>query len=375
MLSGNILPIHFKPLDDELLSSWLMRLIRANFMSYRTFYAQVMPNNTDRNRDLDRSADIELLKHFEVKTGAGVERSYRTALRAYEGFIYEKHNTQGNTNWIMPIGIHGGAKMRYGLQCCPQCLSEGEPYFRRSWRLAFVTCCVQHGNMLVDRCPECGDTISFIKTPIEKDSITFCKICGYDLRSFRPGAASNRLLNIQRRLLDTVDSGWIILAGDRPIYSHLYFLVLHQVVRLLCIGRRARRFREVVQEELGLIGLESIFTEANSHIEHLCVADRAILTEAAVWLLEEWPDRFVHVCKESGVGKAEITCNMPTEPFWFTQAVDQVDKTPFMVSDEEMTSAVSLLKAQGKRVNNVALNRLMGRGETTRKRSGVMGKW
>lgn len=247
MLSGNILPIHFKPFDDELLSSWLMRLIRANFISYRTFYAQVMPKNTDRNKDLDRSADIELLKHFEVKTGTGVERSYRTALRAYEGFIYEKHNTQGNTNWIMPIGIHGGAKMRYGLQCCPQCLSDGEPYFRRSWRLAFVTCCPQHRNMLIDRCPECGNAISFIKTPLEKDSITFCKKCGYDLRSFRPGTAGNSLLDIQRRLLDTVNYGWIILADDRPIYSHLYFLVLHQVARLLCVGKRARRFREVVQ--------------------------------------------------------------------------------------------------------------------------------
>jgi hypothetical protein len=71
-----------------------------------------------------------------------------------------------------------------------------------------------------------------------------------------------------------------------------------------------------------LIQLESIFAKANSHIEHPRVADRAILTEEAVLLLDEWPDKFVHICKESGLGKAEITCNMPTEPFWFTQTVD-----------------------------------------------------
>lgn len=81
------------------------------------------------------------------------------------------------------------------------------------------------------------------------------------------------------------------------------------------------------------------------------------------------------MCKESGLGKAEITCNMPTEPFWFTQAVDQVDKTPYMVSAEEMTSAVSLLKAQGKRVNNVALNHLLGRAEKSKRRSAILARW
>jgi hypothetical protein len=180
---------------------------------------------------------------------------------------------------------------------------------------------------------------------------------------------------MQGRLLDIIKSGWIILAGDRPIYSHLYFLVLHQITRLLCIGRHARRFREAVIEEIGLIELESIIVKENSHIERLCVADRAILTEAAVWLLDEWPDRFIHVCKESGLGKAEITYNMPIEPFWFTEAVDQVDKTPYMVSDEEMASAVSLLKVQGKRVNNVALNRLMGRGATTKNRTAILASY
>lgn len=110
----------------------------------------------------------------------------------------------------------------------------------------------------------------------------------------------------------------------------------------------------------------------NSHIERLCVADRAILTEAAVWLLEEWPDRFVHICKDSGLGKAEITCNMPTEPFWFKQAVDQVDKTPYMVSDEEVTSAVSLLKDQGKQVNNMSVNRLLGRAEKSKRRPVIL---
>lgn len=367
-LSGMLWPVHIKPFEDELLSSWLIRLVRANFVSHRTFFELAMPKKVDRNKDIDRSVDTETLMVFAAKTGTGFECAYKTTLRAYEGFLYEKHNIQGNTNWIMPIGIHGGAKMRYGLQCCPQCLSEGEPYFRRSWRLAFVTCCVHHEKMLVDRCPECGDSISFRNTLIEKESITFCKQCGHDLRDSHPVAASKRLLSIQRKLISTVDTGWIMLINYGLIYSHLYFLVLHKITRLLCVGKRARRFRKIVQQELGLQRLVEVFAEANSHIERLCVADRATLIEAAIGLLDDWPDRIVRICKICGFGKTEITRYMPVIPFWFAEAVDQLDMTPYMVSAEEMATAVNFLKIHEKRINNMSINRLMGRGIKTKKR-------
>ena len=368
-LSGTLWPVHLKPFEDELLSSWLVRLVRANFMSYRTFFELSMQKKTDRNKDIDRSADIETVEDFAVKTGTAFDRVYRTTLRAYEGIIYEKHNSQGGTNWIMPIGRHGSLMMRYGLQCCPLCLSEGEPYFRRSWRLAFITVCTHHGNLLIDHCPKCGDSISFYKTPVEKESITLCKQCGYDLRDFHPDMARGSLLNIQLRLQHTVNTGWFMLEGYGPIYSHLYFKVLHQVTRRLCIGKRSLLFREAVQQELvGLPRLGKLFAKVNSHIERLCIADRAILVEAAVWLLNDWPSRLVRICKASGLGRTEITYNMPLVPFWFTHAVNLVDKTPYIVSTEEMASAVNFLKIHGNRINNMSINRFMGRGIKTKKR-------
>lgn len=37
---------------------------------------------------------------------------------------------------------------------CPACLADGAPH-HQSWRHAFVTCCVDHGLRLVDKCPMC----------------------------------------------------------------------------------------------------------------------------------------------------------------------------------------------------------------------------
>ena len=40
---------------------------------------------------------------------------------------------------------------------CPDCLAGGAPH-HQSWRHAFVTCCVDHGIRLVDKCPMCQES-------------------------------------------------------------------------------------------------------------------------------------------------------------------------------------------------------------------------
>lgn len=44
-LSGELWPIHFKPYDDELLSSWSVRLARAYGVEPVKFWNRVLPHN------------------------------------------------------------------------------------------------------------------------------------------------------------------------------------------------------------------------------------------------------------------------------------------------------------------------------------------
>jgi len=74
------------------------------------------------------------------------------------------------------------------MQYCPQCLLEdGDPYFRKEWRVAFITTCTRHQCMLRDRCMECGAGVAFHRGDMgspesqHRDSISDCYACGASL--------------------------------------------------------------------------------------------------------------------------------------------------------------------------------------------------
>src|ERR1041384_2821464 len=155
-------PARVRPLPDELLSSWLMRLAMAHGLKLHTFCSMAWPKKAIWNRDLDKSAAELLINGLAARTGYAVATVRATTLSAYEGQLYEKHNSFGNTVWIMPVGIYHRTRRHFGLQFCAHCLAEDRtPYWRRSWRLALTTVCHRHGAMLQDCCPKCGAPINF----------------------------------------------------------------------------------------------------------------------------------------------------------------------------------------------------------------------
>ncbi len=59
---------------------------------------------------------------------------------------------------------------------CPDCLREAN-YARKIWDLAAFTCCPKHGVLLSDKCPECGNKISW-----NRPGVSICSHCGRDWR-------------------------------------------------------------------------------------------------------------------------------------------------------------------------------------------------
>ncbi len=56
-LSGSLLPVHLKPLPDELLSSWLVRIAHGHGMKLQTFCAVIFGREKSIwNRDIDKLA-------------------------------------------------------------------------------------------------------------------------------------------------------------------------------------------------------------------------------------------------------------------------------------------------------------------------------
>ncbi|WP_404990870.1 TniQ family protein [Duganella sp. 3397] len=163
-LSSTIWPIHYKPLPDELLSCWLVRLAHGHGMKAQTFCNVIFGSQRQIwNRDIDRLAPKWLMDELTNRTGTPPEIVFKTTLRAYEGTLYRRFRSAGPLHCILVLQMYHRKRNGYGLQFCPQCLgSDSIPYFRKQWRIALNTVCTTHRKMLLDRCSSAGRRSPFI---------------------------------------------------------------------------------------------------------------------------------------------------------------------------------------------------------------------
>lgn len=373
-------PARIKPLPDELLSSWLVRLAMAHGLKLHTFCSMTWPRKAIWNRDIDKSADSTLLDSLADKTSLPIETVKATTLSAYEGLLYEHHNPYGNTAWIMPAGIYHRTRRNYGLQFCPHCLAgDKEPYWRRRWRLAFATVCHEHAVTLHDRCPECRSPINFHRNELGNRaqlvarSLVLCHSCGFDLRK-TCALAGNKVTDgevyLQKKLLQGISEGWVDIVAGQRVHAHLYFMVLHQVLRLLATGPKANVMRTALSRLCGLdLSLHLFSTEHGREIDRFNVAQRRSLLIMADYLLEEWPERFVAFCLRHRVWSSTLLKDFENAPFWFWRVVhDSLYHTSYCPSDEEVRSAIRYITKVGGVVCTKAISKCLGVNDVFRKR-------
>lgn len=89
MVHGRIWPAHPKPLPDELLSSWIVRVAQANGIKLQTLCWMLFGNERSPwNRDIDRSAPKWLLKAMCEHTGTNYWDAYHTTLTTYRTILF-----------------------------------------------------------------------------------------------------------------------------------------------------------------------------------------------------------------------------------------------------------------------------------------------
>lgn len=390
-LLGRVWPAYSKPKDDELLSSWLVRLSMAHGLKLHTFCSLAWPRRAIWNRDIDKSADEGVLTVLSEKTNTPLERVRGTALSAYEGILYEKHNPFGNTLWVMPVGVYHRVRMQYGLQFCPQCLAEDEePYFRRRWRLAFVTVCVKHRVVLKDRCPRCGAAVNFhrdelgLRSKHAATSVTLCHACRFDLRTAEENSKENSLevraddaeVEFQKRLLNAVRDGWIVADGQSPVYSHLFFRVLHQLMRMVATGKRSAALRAAAVARWDVPAFKPFFSGNSRDLERFDIDARRRLLAIARYMLEGWPDRFVEFCEANRVWSSTLLRDLDDVPYWYWHVVtEHLYRHSYCPSDEEIDSAVAYLRGRNQPLNKKSISRLLGVTAVHRKRRVWKPEW
>jgi hypothetical protein len=356
-LSGKLLPIHFKPKEDELLSSWICRLALANGMNASSLCSLTLPprypTQVIRVEDLDTCVRSDILATLAEKTGTPKERIVATTFPAYEGFLFERWSTRIGRQWTLPVKCLRG-KTRYGLQYCPLCLATEEPYYRRAWRLAVITICSNHRVQLLDRCPKCASPISFHKATSNganfppSDRMTFCYSCKADLRKIRSKSAppvSDDEVFFQTGIETALCEGWVELPGMLSAYSLLFFPVLQHLFQFLVAGAPGSVLRKSLERQCG-INLPAIeFERKRRELTQLSVGARRGLVNMVRRLLSNWPDDFISYCAADKIRSYHLTWRNGRIPFWYQTVIyGRMRQSLYAPSKEEIESAVSYLK-------------------------------
>ena len=169
------------------------------------------------NTDFDLIWDEEMMELFEEKTILTKEALKCMSLISIKEAIFMERNDQENkeldddhnisnkhqiksnvqnisryqglwfTDWNAREGNHYKDTIRY----CPLCLKADKiPYYRKMWRLGFVTICFTHKCFLENRCPSCHSKIAYYSLDWESD-LRFCQKCGGNLTNIEPKYIQN----------------------------------------------------------------------------------------------------------------------------------------------------------------------------------------
>lgn len=326
-LSGNLWPAHPKPLPDELLSSWLVRLARANRLPLHTFCHLEWPGKAIWNRDIDKSADADLLIGLAARTATPFHRVSETTLKDHVGRLHERFNPCGNIPWVMPVGVYHRVRKNRGLQYCPSCLHDADvPYFRRQWRLAFHVICPRHGAPLCAECPICSAPVLFHRVRSFDAPLSICGGCGFDLRQVEPETwpGSETIIQRARELQSQLDKaqveGWIQISSGSVIPSIAFFAGVRALLVHAGTARRLPRLRGALRAELGLPVEVDTGQAHHRWFEQLDGRQRIEAMACVRWLLEGWPERLWEVARRSGVRASDLLRDFERPPFWYEQA-------------------------------------------------------
>lgn len=316
-------PAFILPKEDELLSSWLLRNSHAHQMKAHTFCKAVWPGLAFWNRDIDRMALPEVWHLMACKVGVSSERGYQTTLAAYEGLLFRRAVSQGNSFWILALGIYHRTHTRHGIQFCPSCFrgDDSKPYYRRWWRLALAIGCPTCGCQLLDECPFCQQPVIFHRSEIGRKNelaahpLSYCTSCYADLANLKAPLLSPSLLGLQqawyRRITSPKGTGT----------EHEYFDVLHQLLMLLASKKPSLiRFQQAVAEGLG-VKFQQAAGGYSNRLEILRLEDRLRLITQAAWLVDEWPNRLLDVIKQTNTRASAVLSEPQNLPVSFKTLV------------------------------------------------------
>lgn len=302
----------FRPdvVEDELLTSYLVRTANLHGQNAYRFCAFHLPGVPVWNRDFDRSAPTLALRRIAYLAGLSEEVVTGMTLRLYESGMHAKLERNAIAPWINAAGIYHRTRRRHALQYCPECLAQ-EAGFKRQWRLSFVVACPQHQRFLQDACYHCGAPVIPHRANVSPVSCHRCGSWLHLMTASDPPGGLGDALKMQAFLLDAVSIGATVVSGTcvdtPPLFSGLRILVLSA-------RERARSRRGAIP---GIVGLPSCA------VELMRTHHRAQLMARLSGLVLDGPEAITDFCQQTGMTQRQLNRFGPL-PSWLSPAASSL---------------------------------------------------
>ena len=189
--------------------------------------------------------------------------------------------------WLNSVGIYHRKRKGFGLQYCPQCLAEGA-FYKKEWRLSFVTACLDHNCSLSDCCGRCQAPICFHRN----DALMLnCWCCGFPLG--KPASAYDSGLEERiagQRMLMRLLNEQSANVGFSPIGSPPYFAGISLLLRTIKT--------KLAHVDKASLVYPPIVHCAGERIELQRLGSRAEQCRVVFRLLNGWPESLVELGAE-----------------------------------------------------------------------------
>lgn len=345
----SILPVHPQPLPGELFSSWVHRVARANGQNVFSLCYLLAPEMKNTYYNCDYVVDEGVVFKFAKVLRASREKAYRTTLESFAGYLFEQATPKAHIKTcILQTGIKRYDDVRFNLQFCPACLSEGCPYFRKKWRISWLTVCTEHACQLHDRCPECNFPVRPLKNDVGQPhkmpflgKITECFQCGFELKDSTAKRANLEVLSDAYWYEEALNLGYISLTERTWIYSFSLFSVLRHLIYLIGSGSSKGGNPDTMPHEFRYNAMREL---------------RGVF--------RDWPNRLIELCNRRGIKYyhfTNMTKRKPLLPYWLDAAIrPRMYKPKLGPTKESVAAAIAYLRTHEIRTSLLQVNRILG---------------
>jgi hypothetical protein len=326
---SRLLPAFSKPYPDELLSSWLTRMAFDHGLNVSELHEYIWPESNG-HPDIDRVITNKDIQVFADRTNCSFEEVYNTTLSYYKHKLFSSsHMMMAPDLWLIHSKrVNARWKNNYhsGLMFCPGCLKK-KAYFKKQWRLAVSFVCNHCGYYLVEECPNCKKGSSLVDTVKEdlsdrtvQEYLVNCHRCDHDVTDCEPEIAPPGVVKLQQQLYDIIDYG----VNEKVVYQSTYFSILHQIASLATGYKKTDyKVRRLILDVYAVFDLPTDYFSSTEKIQlkELSVKKRATAIMLAHWLLEQWPDRLIMMCRKQGIVSHDLLPYFNHPPFWFWEKI------------------------------------------------------